>query len=208
MTESEPSKFNRRGALRLLMALPVGYAVGEVLPEVGKATDAVTDSAGIQTGNPGLQDLVKKMTGNQSSDAKIPESLRPMVGFQGPIAEELAFRALPSAGITIFEERRAARGEEKIPLTRDQRVDIALKTVNDVMVGTSGYKLSRREMIVGAISTAFFGATHNITPNGIDTKSVPAFQAVAGGILWYVNRKFGLVASSIAHMTNNLKALG
>jgi hypothetical protein len=86
----------------------------------------------------------------------------------------------------------------------DGRMKDALK---NVAFGTPEFKMSRREWVAGAIGAVLSGATHNLTPSGIDTKTLPLSQIVGGGVLWSLQRKFGFLANTTAHAVHNLWAL-
>jgi len=79
-----------------------------------------------------------------------------------------------------------------------------------VFLGTgleSGAGLTRRELLIGGLSSLFFGAAHNLTSSGFDTQTIPASQIYGGGVYWYFQRKFGIAANLTAHIYNNLRAV-
>lgn len=95
--------------------------------------------------------------------------------------EEIIFRDIPSS--LFFKNIDKKDKEENKPFT---------------------YKMSRREVIVGAGTSIAFGAVHNIeSPTSFNTEIIPATQVVGGGMYWYLQRKFGLVSNFAAHGTHN-----
>lgn len=101
--------------------------------------------------------------------------------------EEVLFRFMPSVLLSAVEKRG--------------------NPVRDTFIGTGGLGMTRRELIVGAVTTAAFGAAHNITKDGkgFDTSKIPASQTIDGAVYWYLQRKFGIVANTFAHTWHNLK---
>lgn len=67
--------------------------------------------------------------------------------------------------------------------------------------------MSRREFGAGLALSTLFGALHNITEKGIDTRTIPASQTLGGMAHWYLQRKFGLLANTTAHFLNNAIAV-
>ena len=111
-----------------------------------------------------------------------------------PILEEVAFRAFPSGVLTAIEK-------DANPLP-------------EVLMGTRDFKTTRREFIVGAISSLVFGATHNITNKksingfsykdlGFDAKRIPISQTLDGMMYWYLQRKLGIFSNIFAHGVSN-----
>lgn len=107
-----------------------------------------------------------------------------------PIIEELTYRGLPSLHYM---------GDES-------------GGMNTLINGTGGLTLSRREVLLGIASSTVFGLMHNITQTkdglGIDTKTIPVSQSVAGLGYWYLQRKLGIAANIAAHMIYNVRAFG
>lgn len=57
---------------------------------------------------------------------------------------------------------------------------------------------------VGApISTGFFAFGHNISFNGVDFRTFPAFGIVAGMSFWMLQRRLGILSNVTAHATMN-----
>lgn len=105
-----------------------------------------------------------------------------------PPLEETMFRVFPSLTISAIDDNR------KNP-------------IKDVLWGTGGLGMTRREILVGIGSSLSFGLLHNITTRGIDTNTIPASQTLGGMIYWILQRKFGIFASNIAHIRNNYNAI-
>jgi len=89
-------------------------------------------------------------------------------------------------------------------------LDVATKQnpVRNFLQGTGGYRMDRGEFITGAISTALFAASHNVTDKGFDTHTIPAPQGILGAAAWYLQRKFGFLTNLLAHSTNNAITVG
>jgi hypothetical protein len=94
-------------------------------------------------------------------------------------------------------------GVIKAPLIEESLSRLVPSTIIGQNDNEKNLKLSRRELIVGVITSLFFGFSHNYTGKKIDMNSVPAAQITGGGILWYLQRKFGFGSNMLAHMIIN-----
>lgn len=65
--------------------------------------------------------------------------------------------------------------------------------------------LSRKELIVGGLSSLIFGGAHNLS-NKRTFEIIPASQIIGGIGYWYLQRKVGFISNTFAHMTNNYLA--
>lgn len=159
--------------------VPVSCAMGE---SISRATGYSVDSAGyrehLDTLCAGERDKDECQRGILSSKSYQSESI-----VTSPSLEELLFRATPSLAVSF---------DSKTP-------------IGDLLVGSGDLTMSRRELIVGGISSVFFGLVHNFKKSGIDTKTIPAPQMVVGMFFWYLQRKLGFFSNTLAHMAFNFK---
>lgn len=199
MSEMQEPNFldvDRRVFMRSMFGVSVGAIVGAaVMPPAGVAASIVaskvTDS---EVGNAGYREMIKE----ECAPTKDPEACRktwqptPAETFSSvvaaPIMEEFMFRAIPSAMLDVCSS--TSHGKDEAPM--------------DVLArGTDARTFSRAELFAGMLSSLTFGAVHNATAKGYDTKTVPAPQTVGGMILWGLARKFGMGSSIAAHMSYN-----
>lgn len=161
-------------------------------------SNAAKRITGLTTGNAGVNEYYD----NACADTPDPDKcvkqiiLSPREEFNNavlaPVAEEIIFRAIPSTVTSMMQHPLEAR-----------------KIARDVIVGTNNWGLStRRELIVGVVSSALFGAAHNLTDEGFDTQVLPINQTVSGLGFWALQRKYGISANIFGHTLNNLLAIG
>jgi hypothetical protein len=188
------SEFDRRGFLKMGANIAAGVAVGEVLFSVkGNVNRGVEEITHHPTGNASDEKTITESCKNsltpqecaQNYQFSPKEKLDTLVG--GPLVEEGLFRAVPSCIVSWREKSK--------------------NPMEDVVRGTGGFGLSRRELIGGVTSSIAFGAVHNLTTKGIDTNTIPASQTFDGMVYWYLQRKFGIVANTIAHSFNNFRSI-
>lgn len=187
-------EINRREFLRFATTITAGAAVGEFLPPVKEQVDEIVEEAtGHPTGNAGFREEIAERCQNSENAQKcrenyeFPPADKVMGIVTGPITEEIYYRALPSAVLSKFEDTD--------------------HLFADILSGTGRLTMSRRELLFGAISSLVFGLTHNITNKGFDTKTIPASLTLSGAVYWYLQRKFGVVANTLAHIWNNFKTM-
>jgi hypothetical protein len=104
--------------------------------------------------------------------------------------EEELFRLFP-ATVTESTLRQSGRG----PVLRN----VLLGYKADGPLG-----MTRRDMVVGTATSLAFGAMHNSTNSGFDTHTLPAGQIAGGGVLWWLQRRFGFLSNVIAHSGFNM----
>lgn len=188
------SEIDRRTFLKVGATLAAGVAVGEFMVPVNiKVNEVLEEATGHPTGNAAIIQEIEASCKNadnpqacvQNYEFSTDDKVKGIV--VAPIQEELIFRAVPSGIVSATEDRE--------------------DPIADVLTGTGGFGMSRREFIGGAASSVIFGALHNITDKGIDTKTIPASQTLGGMVSWYLQRKLGIAANTIAHVVNNFKAL-
>lgn len=191
---------SRRELFAVAKRISVGIAVAEAsIPVLDGFSSVVQSTTGVDTGNASSTERKK----NACREAQDPhrcvtdyqysttEQLQGIV--VAPILEESQFRALPSFVLDLAD--KTIEGD---------RPEQAIK---NVFMGTRGKSLSRRELIVGGVSSVIFGSVHNITDKGFDSHTLPAYQTAAGMIFWYLQRKLGVVSNTVAHMWNNARAM-
>lgn len=172
------------GMIAGALGIPIEIAATEEVKkqykvEVGNASVKNAIVNGCKTKNNNTKDFNDCITEYKPTADEIFASVA-----VAPITEEITFRALPSALVSIKDN--------------DDPLKIVINGKRD-----GGLGLTRREIIVGVISTMIFGAMHNITGNGFDTKTIPVPQMIVGAINWYLQRKLGIVSSICSHMTSN-----
>lgn len=171
-----------------LKGISVGLATAVAAYPARLAVNAVTYEA---TGRP---------VGNAASPARdygeLPTSEKIASCTAYPAIEEVMFRGIPSLvtdRTSGFDHKRIWRAATDGPKAAglDRKAE-----------------QTRRSAICGAIgavaSTLWFGAAHNITPEGgYNTRNIPASQLLGGGIYWWLQRRFGLRAPTVSHMAHN-----
>jgi len=187
---NEQIDYSRRDFLRRAIAAPVGVAAGIALVPtfigLNLGTEAVT---GMRAGNASEYEDDRERCATVPEDQICPPppllSIKELYGDMGaPIIEEAVFRDIPSSVLDYCSsDKRPAY------LTSEHHL-----------------RLTRKEVIVGAISSLIFGAVHNHTSKGFDTNTIPASQTLCGGALWFLQRKFGFWSNLTAHATINTSA--
>ena len=82
------------------------------------------------------------------------------------------------------------------------------EAVRNVFTGSTESRfLSRREAVVGAISTAIFGYIHNGHGTSFDFGRVPVSQTIGGGIMWLLQRRLGIASNISMHAAWNWTAV-
>jgi len=183
----------RRNFLQLGIAAGIGILTEKITtPFLDEVESAIERTTGLPTGNASIQIKKKAACANRddiddcvqhftySTDEKV------MIIGIAPIIEELYFRVLLSVLVSLHDKRE--------------------KPLNDVVYGTGGIGLNRQEVAIGATSSLVFAAVHNITENGIDTKTIPAASIFLGMAYWYLQRKLGFLANYTAHLSLNINA--
>lgn len=188
---------DRRSFLRSAIGSVIGAGLGlAVLPHLADAVNnEVTDITGHPTGNAGWDQKVKDSCKDSENPGICETEYTPTfedeiaAQVMAPLTEETMFRAIPSITLDTLRNNR-------------QNDPLAV-----VAGGTSPFKFDRKELLVGAVSSIFFGAAHNVTSKGFDTKTIPASQTVDGFIYWCLMRRFGIVSSMSTHAAFNNRAL-
>lgn len=161
--------------------LKFGAAVG-----VGTVVNAVLIPAEIGA-NLAVKQVGGRPTGISTNESDFISLVR------APILEEVNFRAVPSFGLSLWERRTSVDLKSYLK-----------DSLNDVLTGNkNSFKLTRRELLVGTVTSLLFGALHNITSKGFDTQAIPASQIVGGFGLWWLQRKFGILSNITAHSVSN-----
>ena len=174
------------GAGVACLELPLAYAL-----VVG--TEKITHHP---AGNASMQDesekqcLKKKTREKCSQDVILTSKEKFEMVVTGPFIEEGMFRAFPSSLIDASNES-----------------DIEVDDRNPTIYGTGGFSFTRKELVVGGVSSVLFGAAHNITRSGFDTNNIPISQTMGGCILWALQRKMGFAANYAEHSTFNFLVL-
>lgn len=189
-------EIDRRAFLRLSLGAAAGALTGMVLPPVsGLVMDGIQQTTGRRSGNIQLEEVVQEYCNSQNyseeecfkAAKQILEDNEVDIIVVFPIGEEVAFRVLPSLGLSS--------------------VNTAEDSISTTISGTGGLLLTRRELGVGVVSTLIFAGFHNVTPRGFDTEAIPLHGIITGGTFWYLQRKFGFLANTLAHIVNNSIAM-
>ena len=188
-------EIDRREFLKFGAAACAGVATNLILTPVSlganKATEKIT---GNPAGNANTSEKAEKACEDSENkekcvnEYKFSNAEKTLFTFVTPINEEVAYRALPSLVVSEMDNRP--------------------EPFKDIVGGTwSDIGMTRRELLFGVASSVIFGALHNITDSGVDLKTIPTSQTMAGGVYWYLQRKFGVVSNTVAHVLNNFRAL-
>lgn len=204
LTEAEIDRRKFLGlSLKLSTACVVGVASDVItIPVSMLVAKEAENLSGHPNGNAGKRAQVEDSCKDAEDKEKciqsyVPSNADRLYGIAAaPIMEESTYRALPSWYISVKE------GAEE-PL-------------KETCLGVGGFVMTRREIIVGTISSVLFGMFHNFTvvkkedesvSIGFDTKIIPASQTMLGLSAWYLQRKFGIFANMSAHAFYNFLAL-
>ncbi len=190
---------DRRSFLRSAVGAVVGAGLGlAVVPHFAEAVNnGVADATDHPTGNASWEQMVKDSCAEEQYPEQCVADYQPTfedkVNAQviAPVMEEVLFRGIPSFVLECVSD--------------DSRLDD--DPFVTVLGGTEPFKFSRKEMVVGAISSVLFGAVHNLTSKGFDTKTIPASQTADGFLYWCLMRRFGIASSMAAHAGFNYRAL-
>jgi hypothetical protein len=182
---------SRRSFLKLVGGACTGAVVGSITPEAAlKVDSAVHEVTGIRSGNANAHAMLDKCADSGRSDCNEPQ-LTPQLELNAtiiaPVVEEAMFRAVPSFKVSVNDKSR--------------------DPFADWVFGSGESSFTRRSVLAGTASSLLFGLYHNITVKGVDLKTIPASQAIVGGVLWCLQRRFGIAANTIAHMSHNYTAL-
>lgn len=183
------TEFNRRAFLRMGTGVVAGLATGTALLPVNiSIAEGIKQATGIRVGNTHLEDAFAESCNSQGlSKAECFDEVKkvftenePFFTVIGPVTEEILFRGLPSFFLS-------ATNPEEDPMT--------------TIFGRSESLLSKRELAAGIISTALFAGMHSLTKKGLE--GIPVPQAISGFSFWYLQRRFGFLANTLAHITHN-----
>ncbi len=197
MESAENGGFDRRGALRMFVGIPVGVAAAEALSFISDPVEAgIQQITGLDTGNASMNATIRQACGRQPSTSclKVFASKgqnKSELLLNIPLAEECVFRAGPS---TVLDK-----------VTDHSDLADALKKT---IMGRQHVPRSRREILTGAVTSILFGFQHNVVVSrGIkfNTNTLPVMQTIGGGVLWILQRKFGFLSNLAAHSFINFK---
>lgn len=181
----------RRQFLKLATAAIIGIATGQVVqPLKLELNKTVEQKTGIPAGNTDIRIMMEEECQGKPNEEecyenwKIPFKDRIIGVLVAPPIEEIVFRGIPSVLVSRWEK------------SADPTLDL--------LYGVGGITLSRSELVGGVISSLIFGGAHML--DGLKVKTIPASQIFGGVVYWYLQRKFGIVANTLEHMVNNLKA--
>lgn len=184
---------SRRELVRAAIGIPVGAAVA--MADFGTTPhidEAVTDLTNHPTGSAGVTQALNEQCGKASDQLKCEEEFARSRMLRAvtitPLSEEFTFRAIPSMVLDSLSED----GEEQ--------------AMPNVIRGANRKMLSRGELITGVISSLIFGALHNLTDKGWDTRTIPASQTVGGFIFWCLQRRLGFLSNVTSHAVFNWRA--
>ena len=185
---------DRRTFFKIGLAVATGAVVNEAIyPVKAKLNEEVEKVTNYQAGNASqrteieetCKDTSDKLDCYQNFDYSTADKIYAIT--VGPVTEESVFRGLPSLMLSGVDKRE--------------------DPFRDVLTGTGGLGLARRELLVGIGTSFLFGLAHNITSKGIDTKTIPASMTFAGGLYWYLQRKLGIASNIATHAMHNFKAV-
>ncbi len=183
-------EFGRREFLRLSTGAIVGTVVGNITPHIARDIDrSVQRVTGIRAGNAGGFQWQEQCSNNPSLEecnSSPPMAAEVIITSLNSLIEELTFRTLPSVLLSGTEN--------------------AENPLAETAFGTGGFGMTKKELLVGAGTSIAFGAGHNFVRGGFDRKTIPAAQTFFGAMMWYLQRKFGVVSNTAAHTWHNLRA--
>lgn len=188
---------DRRSFLRAVAGGVVGAGLGlEALPPYARAVnEGVTKITDHQTGNASIRQMIQDSCADQLDPEECVENYEPTfkdkvnAGVIAPIIEEVLFRFIPS-------------------MILDSRVYDQDNCPDEVVAGgTEPFEFSGKELLYGLVSSLIFGAAHNITSKGINTKTIPASQTADGLVYWFLMRRFGIASSVAAHAAFNYRSI-
>lgn len=188
---------DRRSFVRSALGVGVGASLGLfITPPVAEfVNDGVSDLTGISTGNASWDQMVKDECAEKHDPGRCETEFEPTLGIEistqieAPVMEELLFRGLPSLILDAATD------------------DYSNDPLKVIVGGTEPFRFSRKEAVVGAVSSIVFGAAHNLTSKGIDTNTIPASQIVDGFLYWCLMRRFGIASSMASHAAFNFRSL-
>jgi|EndMetStandDraft_7_1072992.scaffolds.fasta_scaffold163431_2 hypothetical protein len=191
--ENPETGMARRDFLRTALGIGVGAVAGSAVLGMNVGIiDGVHAATGESVGNANTAEQAEAACENNPNPEECvqqyqsPDSQAAEVMATGPLIEEAAFRALPSALTDIFAKKGLS------------------KAIDNLATGTGeGYGLTRADVIGGAVSSLIFAGAHNFTARGFDTHMVPVPQFMSGLSFWYLQRKFGFLSNATAHVANN-----
>lgn len=174
---------SRREFLRMAAGLAIGAGTAPLANDLARQIRIKTEEAtGLTADSAGVRKQLEQRPKLSSDDKR-------QIVITGPIAEEGVYRAIPAA----FASN-----------------DFVDNPGQEIFTGAENLRpFSRREIIFALVTAAFFGVSHNFYSDpenervGFDTKTIPAPQTAFGVFYWYLQRKFGMPANTIAHMLNN-----
>jgi membrane protease YdiL (CAAX protease family) len=193
--ETQTEEITRRDVFRLGIAIPVGIVAASVLQPLGhKVNQEVAEATNAPAGGAYYRDMVASQCAGTAEPAKCatefvqstPQFITTSV--VAPVFEEGYFRILPSAALDLLD--------------REQEGNIG----RNLLYGRKNLRPTRRELIASTVSSLLFGATHNLKPNSIDTRTIPASQTLSGFAFWCLQRKFGALSNVTAHSYYNYRA--
>lgn len=184
-----------KNAARFSGGLVLGGTLVEIeLPASNELSRITTEATGKQTGNSQFRDYVTDLCKTSANAEQCGKDFLRSPSTQlesvitAPITEELYLRTIPSFLVS------ATDNEVRNPF-------------KESAIGTGGFKFSRKELIVGTITTLTFGFLHNITKKGFDTNTIPTPQLLLGAVNWILQRRFGVLAPILNHARWNHKIL-
>ena len=187
---------SRRNFIKAALAVPVGIAVGAALyPAAVEVNDETTKLTEHPAGNAGAAQEVENACSKTADQNQCYENYQPPLSEKiyavvvAPVIEESIFRAVPS-----FITDVSSSGDED-------------EAIGNITHGTERLGITRSELIGGAVSSLIFGAAHNFTNSGFDTKTIPASQTASGFVFWCLQRRFGILSNMAAHSTLNFIAM-
>lgn len=189
-------RFSRRDFFQKAGRFSVGVSVGIIsaeatVPVATAMIEPISRATGYSVDNAWFREHLDTLCAEERDKGECQREILNSRSYQSetiiisPSFEELVFRAIPSLAVSF-----------------DSRTPIG-----DLLVGSGDLMMSRRELIVGGISSVFFGLAHNLKKSGIDTKTIPAPQMVLGMFFWYLQRKLGFFSNTLAHMAVNFKVI-
>lgn len=182
------SEISRRDFFKIGAIIPAGIVTGVALAELSNGIDQ--EVANI-TNQPAGNSSERYRIEQEVAAAETPEQQIAAIKYDSaevvtnavevPVTEELFFRTIPSILMDFNKEN----------------------VVRTTLIGQEAIGLSRREAIVGGITSLIFGLAHNIRGTKFDTKNIPASSTVAGLAYWVLQRNLGAGANITAHSVDN-----
>ncbi len=153
---------------------------------------ATEDLTGQEAGNAGMKEHLDQICDPSKERNQCVEDYYSQPDFQfsavvlAPFSEEFLFRMIPAMITSAID-----KGNPIVEMGR----------------GTGKVGFSNTEIAIGITSSIMFGLAHNLTNKGFNTKVLPSYQTIVGGVAWVLQRKLGSTSNILYHGAHNYLVL-